>query len=364
MFLQNLRLRDFRNYSDQEFEFDKKQIVFFGDNGRGKTNILEAISVFSVGKSWRETSNEDLIFSNQSCSYKPNVALSATPSARIDSKIFNNDVADFYHILIEPHSRQFFRNKKKITLKSHFGTFPTILFCPEFLELFSGGKSKRQKFFDRFLIQISQNYRENLVRADKAHKNKVAVLRREELVSPQEIAPWNLILAETIPEIISERLKFLKKINPLLQSEFSLISQTDEPVNIALQLAESFEPTKAGILDFFSKNAALESMSRRNLIATHRDDFLFSFREKPISATASRGEERSILIAILSAQKKLLQVKINKSPILLFDDVFSELDELRQKSLKNLCGEGQVFFTTTHKSHFEKFGKAVQKFKI
>jgi DNA replication and repair protein RecF len=360
MFLQKLRLRDFRNYPDCEFEFTEKQVVFFGNNGRGKTNVLEAISVFSVGKSWRETSPEDLILSDSS--YQN--SLSLNKSARIDARISNNKIDDFYHILIEPRSRKFFRNEKKISLKSHFGNVPTILFCPEFLELFSGGKSKRQKFFDRFLIQISKNYRENLLRADNAHKNKVAILRREEIVSDLEIEPWNKILAETIPEIISERLAFLKKINPLIQSEFSQISETNEPIDISLKLAEKFEPTRDGILKFFSDNSAIEKFSRRNLIAIHRDDFLFSFRGKPVSATASRGEERSILIALLSAQKIFLKEKKSVSPILLLDDVFSELDSKRQKSLEKLCKDGQVFFTTTHESHFEKFLGKVQKYKI
>jgi len=357
MFLQKLRLRDFRNYIDREFEFSEKQVVFFGANGQGKTNILEAISVFSVGKSWRETSAEDLISSQK----EQSVPLT---SALIDAEVLSNGNQDFYKILIEPRSRQFFRNEKKITLKSHFGRVPTILFCPEFLELFNGGKSKRQKFFDRFLIQISPNYRDNLLRVDKAHKSKVAILRREEDVLQPEIEPWNLILAETIPEIISERREFLKKINPIFQSEFSRISGANEPVEMALELAENFNPTTKGILKFFADNASLEKFSRRNLVATHRDDFLFSLREKPISATASRGEERSTLIALLSAQKIFLRNKMSVSPILLLDDVFSELDATRQKSLESLCEDGQVFFTTTHESHFEKFLGKVQKFEI
>ncbi len=357
MFLQKLRLRDFRNYTDREFEFNEKQVVFFGANGQGKTNILEAISIFSVGKSWRETSAEDLI------TYDGNENIPIY-SALIDAEVCAQDNPDFYRILIEPRTRQFFRNEKKITLKSHFGRVPTILFCPEFLELFSGGKSKRQKFFDRFLIQVSPTYRDNLLRADKAHKNKVAILRREENVSPAEISPWNQILAESIPEIVSERREFLKKINPIFQTEFAKISQNKEPVEITLQLAEDFEPTQEGVLKFFAENTSIEKFSRRNLIATHRDDFLFSLREKPISSTASRGEERSVLIALLSAQKIFLQEKISASPILLLDDVFSELDSTRQKSLENLCEGGQVFFTTTHENHFKDFLGKVQRIEI
>lgn len=343
--LRSLSLFDFRNYEKKSFEFTKPNVVFFGKNGRGKTNILEAISVLSIGKSWRETTKKDVIRDK-------------VESAKIKG-VFKNNI---YEALLEEKNRTFLRNEKKISLKSHLGNIPTILFCPEYLNLFSGNKRERQKFFDRFLAQISETYRTNLVRANRAHKQKTKSLKLfyENNLTRESIWPWNLILAETIPLIINERNEFLKTINPIFQKEFSQISQTEEPVFITLKYAENFEITSSGILNWFEKNFDRECAAQRNFISPLRDDFVFLFRDKKILETASRGEERSVLLALLSAQKNFLHEKTQNTPILLLDDVFSELDAQRQKNLSKLCKEAQVFFSTTHESHFKNFEQPIQ----
>ena len=173
--LKKLKLFDFRNHQKREFEFSDWNVVFVGANGRGKTNILEAISVLSVGKSWRETSPRDLIFDDRGQSSETELE----PSAMIEALFRDN----FYKVLIRPRLRQFEKNEKKILLKNHFGKIPTLLFAPEHLGLFSGSKRDRQKFFDRFLAQIFPGYRENLSRAIKASRQKNAIFRNEALDS-------------------------------------------------------------------------------------------------------------------------------------------------------------------------------------
>ena len=355
--LSELSLHDFRNYPQKKFQFDK-QVVFFGKNGRGKTNILEAISILSVGKSWRETRGLDLI-------------LEGEESALIQARLDNNNQ---YKIIIQPRSRVFEKNGKRVPLKKHFGTIPSLLFAPEHLHLFSGTKTERQKFFDRFLAQISPQYQENLSRALSAHKNKNAVLRANKdflrggsLIPStivEELHPWNEILAQTIPLIWKERTLFVQKITPLLQIELSKIADNEDPINIELISAEEVEPSYEGIWSFFKEQTPRECAALRNLLSPQRDDFGFFLRNKPLLASASRGEERSVLLALLSAQKKILKEEFQITPILLLDDVFSELDEHRQAHLEHLCDDVQVFFTTTHSSHFERFKGKVQKIEI
>ena len=159
--LKQLKLFDFRNHAERTFEFPSAEegggIVFFGSNGRGKTNILEALSILIVGKSWRERAAADLIY---------NPGVQQTPGLGKDSALIEAEVAgDTYRVLIQPHARRFERNGKRISLKQHFGKIPTLLFAPEHLGLFSGRKQDRQRFFDRFLIQIFPQSRENLSRA-------------------------------------------------------------------------------------------------------------------------------------------------------------------------------------------------------
>lgn len=363
MNLQTLILHDFRNYAEQTFSFDRNIVVFVGQNGRGKTNVLEAISVLSVGKSWRETVSTDLI-------------RNGADSAQIQAKLQSGDS---FKILIQPRSRTFARNEKKITRKKFFGQIPTLLFAPEHLSLFSGAKRERQKFFDRVLAQISPVYRENLSRADKATRQKNALLRSFEEVEPglgsslsasgaralRDISPWNEILAEVIPQIWQERTEFLKSISGEFQQQLNEISQTKEPVSIRLETPEVYEPTMEGVRDFFRHNFARECAARKSFLGPHRDDFVFTLRNRPLSATASRGEERSVLLALLVAQKKVLADQFGEAPILLLDDCFSELDAERQSALQKLCQDSQVFFTTTHAEHFASFdGEEVQVFEI
>ena len=357
MNLQTLILHDFRNYVEQTFTFDRNIVVFVGQNGRGKTNVLEAISVLSVGKSWRETVSTDLI-------------RNGAESAQIQAKLQSGDS---FKIQIQPRSRTFARNEKKITRKKFFGQIPTLLFAPEHLSLFSGAKRERQKFFDRVLAQISPVYRENLSRADKATRQKNALLRSFEFELGEkglhqvrtQLQPWNEILAEVIPQIWQERTFFLKSISGEFQHQLNEISQTKEQVSIRLETPEVYEPTTEGVRDFFRHNFARECAARKSFLGPHRDDFVFTLRNRPLSATASRGEERSVLLALLVAQKKVLADQFGEAPILLLDDCFSELDAARQSALQKLCQDSQVFFTTTHAEHFASFDvEEVQVFEI
>ncbi len=369
-----LSLFDFRNYPERHFDFEKK-VVFFGKNGKGKTNILEAISILSVGKSWREKTAADLILEGKK---------SALIQASTESK-------NIFKVQIQPRSRSFEKNEKKLPFKKYFGYLPSLLFAPEHLELFSGTKTNRQKYFDRFLAQISPNFRDNLMRANRARKQKNTILKSSPhsvFSSPlmkgryygkdmkegvendsnktieAQISPWNQILAETIPLIWDERIKLLKELNPLLQEESEKISGSTDSLKMSLETSENFDPTTTGILKFFKENKERELAAKKTLLGPHRDDFVFSLREKPLLSSASRGEIRSILLALLSAKKKYLQQKLNQFPILLLDDVFSELDDKRQECLEQICEDSQVFFTTTHEEHFQNFSEEVQKLEI
>jgi len=163
---------------------------------------------------------------------------------------------------------------------------------------------------------------------------------------------------------VKAREEFLAELNPLLQKELKGLSRSSDSIEIRLEMAEipaSAGMTKEFVLEFFTKNAAREQAAGKCLLGPHRDDFAFYYRDKPILATASRGEERSVMLAMLASQKHILKALGGPSPILLLDDVFSELDQSRQDYLENLCNESQIFFTTTHESHFKNFSHPVQK---
>jgi DNA replication and repair protein RecF len=352
--INRLTLQDFRNYENKTFEFSEKNVVFFGRNGRGKTNILEAISILSVGKSWRETKPSDLI-------------RNGVESALITAE---TNTEDLYKIIVQKRSRSFEKNEKKIPLSRHFGTVATLLFVPEYLHLFAGTRTNRLRFFDRFLFQISPELRSLLSKFNRALKQKNALLKNFDLslFSKQKLQsqlnPWNEILAETIPQIFEIRQNFLQTLNPILQTELENLSQSPDEIQIDLVSKERYEQTRNGVLNFFEAHRQREISAKKCIIGAHLDDFQFTFRGQPIVSTASRGEERSVLLSLLSAQKQILKHTLGSHPILLLDDVFSELDQSRQDYLENLCSESQIFFTTTHQDHFQNFHHPVQKFEI
>ncbi len=350
MHIESLTLQDYRSYSQANWSFESDKVVFYGPNGRGKTNILESISLLSVGRSWRDNTAEALIHE-------------ASESAKIQIKTNEN----LFEGLLYERSRSFSRNGKKISLKSLIGQVPTLLFCPEMIGLFAGVKKNRVQFFDRFLVQVSPIYRDWILRADKAHRQKTTILKNAEIFDSSvgaQLQPWNQILAEIIPQIYQARVSLLEIINPILEEKYQRISNTSEPVLIEIQLSEKFEPTLEGCTQFLQDNQMREIAARKNFLSSHRDDFIFSLRDKPLVQSASRGESRSMLLALLATQKRYLMEQQQKQPILLLDDVFSELDEDRQSHLERLCEGVQTFFTTTHAEHFGGFIQGVQKIEV
>ena len=352
MKITSLRLQDFRSYQDRVFDFDQDQIIFCGPNGIGKTNVLEAISVLSVGKSWREQQLQDLI------------NLEAD-SAQVTGQ---TELGDQWQGQLGQRQRRFLKNEKPLPRTKLIGQLPTLLFCPEYLQMLTGPKSPRVMFFDRFLVQCSPVYRQALLKANKAHKQKTALLRsiraEERTDGGTLLKPWNQILSETMPVITEIRQQILSEINPLLQAGLHQVAPTQEALEIKLIPAEDIMMTQTGILDWFDRFTGQEIAVGKNFIAPQRDDFMFLLRGQSLGATASRGEVRTVLLALLSAQKQYFLNQKKTAPILLLDDVFSELDDHRQATLESLCKGCQTFFTTTHQEHFGRFSRPVQVFQM
>lgn len=360
MKIDSLRLQDFRNYGDKTFTFTEDKVFIFGPNGQGKTNILEALVVLSLGKSWRETKASDLIRKGE-------------VSAKIEALIRESGISKVrthrkMEALIQPRTRSFSQEGKKVSTKDWIGRIPTLLFCPEFLRLFTGSKNDRLAYLDRFVCQIDPIFRDQLIKAVKAHKQKTALLKQLEEASLEtweaQIKPWNLMLARTLPQIWERRRDVLARLQPYLEKAYQDMASSDEGVALAFLPQEDLEWTQEGCLGHFVSQAPRERASRRNSLSPLRDDVGFYLRDQLVAQSASRGEERSMMLALLSAQKELLIHEYQIHPTLLLDDVFSELDGDRQGHLEKLCEGVQTFFTTTHQEHVEGFGGEIQKIKL
>lgn len=359
MKITSLHLTNFRSYSAKKWTFAADKVVFVGDNGRGKTNILEAISVASVAKSWREiTISPSSNLPKFELKTNNLIQRNSENPALIDISTEENQ----YQIQIFPRKRVFKKNGKQIPRKNHLGQIPSLLFAPEHLEIFNAPKRVRQSFFDRFLCQIDEQYKETLTETLRVVKQKNAIFTsaRQDFLTEKEteiqLTPWNKILEKNLPQIWKTRENFLAELEPLLQKELKKIAANDDEIKLFL--------TRCGKLSSNLPKFELELKARRSLFSPTRDDFCFHYRGQPVMNTVSRGEIRSILLALLSAKKQFYFAKTGQIPLLLLDDCFSELDDNRQQGLERLCEGTQAFFTTTHNEHFARFSEEVQKVEV
>jgi DNA replication and repair protein RecF len=342
LMLKSLAVYDFRNYHEQKYTFSSSLIGFYGPNGKGKTNILEAISLLSVGKSWRTTTRSHLIQNNKDSA----LITAITSKAALEC-------------ICTQTSRKFRINEKPAKIDVQKTGLATLLFAPEFIQLFSGTKSLRIRFFDRFLCQVSPQYKQWLKTANKILKQKQALLKSD-FTTDLELQTWNTMLSQVVPQIADYRIQILKELMPFFVSHLQTISGISEATQWSLIHPVEYTNTEAGVQQWLSDNLFREKAAQRCLLGPHRDDFQLLYRDQPVSASASRGEERSLFLALLGAQKELLIQKLNCVPVLLLDDVFSELDASRQAHLEKLCEGTQAFFTTTHKNHFADWVRPAQ----
>lgn len=336
-----LRLQDFRNHSDTELQLSSTPTIIYGANGSGKTNVLEALSLLSTGRSWRKSPRESLIRHGEASAvitleaeHLPTTTLHLTPTA----------------LRLRHHH-------KPSTLKAHIGRLPSLVFAPEHLHLFDGGKAERQQFFDRYLYQVSPAYRAVLSPLLQAIQQRNSLLKQHS--SAAILHPWEEIIARLYPQCVALREAGITTLLPTMQTALAQLHPAPEAITMHLQTAEPSTHSSAAIRGFFTAHRAREYHLKRTLITPTRDDIVFFFRGKPLNDTASRGEKRSILLALLSSMHTHMTLQLGRPPLLLLDDVFSELDDARQASLYHLCGAGATsVLTTTHLSHFSLFPEA------
>lgn len=387
MKLKKLKFENFRNYPSHSYEFpaDKELIVMVGKNGIGKTNFLEAIRVLSLGKSFRSLAHEDLI--NWEMDY-----LRLNAEAEIDNESCNLEV--FYSS--RPTRRKNFK-KNGVNLKNseYLGNLLTVLFHPEDLNMLYLSPSLRRRYMDIVLCQTDKSYLIALSKYKKTLKQRNTLLAqiREAHFNPvssgstenalqEDLAAWDEEIIEYGSPLILKRLLFINFLNENIEKIYRNISGEKERVSIeyiskviknsdiphlkindtklsdsastttnSSQLAKSHFNPLTTISQLYSDTLA--SRQRQDIFRAetttgpHRDDLFFFINGKNICSSASRGEFRTLLLALKLAEIEFIKQKTGKNPILLLDDVFSELDRKRQTHLLKSIKGCQTIITTT-----------------
>ena len=358
MHLCELSLSGFRNYEQLHFTAEPGVNLIVGDNAQGKTNLLEAIVYLGSGKSFRTQKSAEL------------VRFGAT-FADLEARVYSEGREQTLRSVIWPGKpRQLWRNGvKKKSAGEISGVLSTVLFCPEDLMVLKSGAGSRRRLGDSALCQLRPNYDAALAEYNRLLEQKSRILKdRFEHPALLEILPeYNLRLCQVGALIISYRARFYEGLGKAASAyhgqfsggseEFHLtyhtVSTVDDPFATVAKLTENLQ-------NHMESHARAELESGQCLTGPHKDDFDVTLNGLSVKTYGSQGQTRTAAISLKLAQRELCRRELGEEPVLLLDDVLSELDPGRQDFVLNQITSGQVFITCCEPGRFTKLGQTIQ----
>lgn len=342
MYIVRVFLENFRNYPRIDWEPDRHLNVVSGSNGQGKTNLLEAIFFGLAGRSFRTNRDRELV--RWTTGYgRVELVCSVKNSQQL---VFSMLTAD------GKKERQL--NGRNLKPKDEI--ILPVVFTPDHLDIIKGGPQERRRWMDQDLGFLYPGYTFHLRRYQQvlAHRNDLLQQIREKRRLVSELDPWNQQLASYGSRIIAWRLSLLARLTPLVREIYGNIVSGSEKLSISYLSSLSLnglgkeEEIHRFFLDQLAKSRGNELARGQTLIGPHRDDLAFSLNGHDARQYGSQGQQRTIVLALKLAQLELGQLEYGEYPILLLDDVFSELDPLRRKQLISRVGDMiQVFLSTS-----------------
>ena len=344
MKLTSLHLTTFRNHAATKHAFEQSLTIFVGSNAAGKTSLLEAIRCLSLAKSFRASSDRDLIHHEATF-------------CRVEAAFERNQESRLLTYFTEQSPVSTSATRKRVTIdgvkrpmKQLLGTLPTVLFTPEDLALISDSPSTRRTYLDTLLCQLSPEYYAALVSLKHVLKQRNSLLAqiRDGEASIEQLDVWDAPFAMHAKVILDARRSLIETFNAQLTDTYRKISNQTEAT---LQLDPSFTLDCDDITCDLVTHQDADIRAGRSLRGPHRDDIRFILNDYPLSSFGSRGEQRSAILALKMAELDILEEQFGERPILLLDDIFSELDQDRQNALLSLVRRQQTFVTTTDLAH-------------
>lgn len=339
MYLKNINLSNFKNYSEIDVEFSPRINCFVGDNGVGKTNILDAIHYLSLTKSY---------FVNVD-----SVNIRHGDDFFIIKGIFNNSVEDEEVVCgLQRGKRKVFRRngKEYSRISDHIGRYPVVMISPADSSIITGGSEERRKFMNNVISQFDRNYLNDIITYNKALKQRNRLLKDYASggrFDRQMLELWEQQMLTPARNIYGSRSGFVEEIVPLFQQYYDHISEEREKV----KLKYKSQLSKRSMKELFDRNIDKDRIMRFTTSGIHRDDLILEMDEFPIKEIGSQGQQKSYLVALKLAKFEYIRNKGGMKPILLMDDVFDKFDEHRVAQIIELVSEnrfGQIFITDTH----------------
>ena len=359
MNLCKIELRNFRNYEHVQLDFDPGVNLIVGDNAQGKTNLLEAISYLGSGKSFRAMKTSEMV-------------RFGADFADIEGQVFAQERNQSLRWVLFNGSRprQIWRNgAKKKAAGDIAGVLPTVLFCPEDLMVLKTGAAQRRRLGDHALCQLRPNYDAALTEYNRILDQKSRILK-DHFENPAllEILPeYNTRLCQVGALLISYRARFYDSLGASAAKFHGQFSGGAEEFALEYKtvstVADPFAPVSVltqNLLDHLDRHYRAEIETAQCLTGPHKDDFDVSLSGINLKSYGSQGQTRTAAISLKLAQRELMGREMGEEPVLLLDDVLSELDPGRQDFVLNQIVSGQVFITCCEPGRFTKLGKTIE----
>ena len=359
MNLNKLQLRNFRNYEELDLEFDPGVNLIVGNNAQGKTNLLEAIGYIGSGKSFRAQKTSEMI-------------RFGADFADMEAKVWAQERCQTLRWVLFSGSRprQIWRNgARKKTAGEVAGVLPTVLFCPEDLMVLKSGAAARRRLGDHALCQLRPNYDAALTEYNRILEQKSHILKDHfEYPGVLEVLPeYNTRLCQVGALLISYRARFYDSLGKAaakyhgqfsggaeeFRLDYKTVSTVKDPFAPISQLTQDLQ-------DHLQSHYRAELESGQCLTGPHKDDFDVSLSGINLKSYGSQGQTRTAAISLKLAQRELMGREWGEEPVLLLDDVLSELDQGRQDFVLNQIVSGQVFITCCEPGRFTKLGKTIE----
>jgi DNA replication and repair protein RecF len=347
MQLSELHLVNFRNYPEADLAFREQVVVFTGNNGSGKTNLLDAIHYLAFCKSFLNPVDSQNIRNDE-------------PFFVLQGIFLNEEKKDAVYCGIKRgQKKQFKRNNKEYErLSEHIGLFPLVVISPSDIALITEGSEERRRFMDSVISQYDKPYLENLIRYGKLLQQRNAYLRQGQS-SADMLDIWDEQLAFYARPVFEARKTFLDRIRPLFQQVYTFISGSSETVELTYE-SRLFDHDP---MDLYRQTRDKDRIMQYTTAGVHKDDLGMLINGFPLRKYASQGQQKSFLIALKLAQFDVLSEVKQMKPLLLLDDIFEKLDQDRITALMTLVSQqhfGQIFITDTHPERIAEILRGIQ----
>lgn len=338
MYIKKVKLENFRNYDNLEVEFKKDFNLIYGNNAQGKTNILEAIYLSAIGKSFQTNKDSEMIKIGKE-------------KAKVEIEYETKDREGKITVEIADKKTFFINGIKQKKISDIIGKINIVIFYPDNIDIIKGGPAERRRFLDIMISQLKPNYIHILNKYLKTLDQRNAYLKQIKFdnKSKDMLEIWDESLSQLSYQIYTYRSEYIQKIKEkikVIHNKITNCGQQDEKIEI------SFISSGKSQKDFYEnllRNRENDIRKGYTSTGSHRDDFDIYINDKKVNVYGSQGQQRTSVLSLKLTELNIIQDEIEEPPILLLDDFMSELDENRRNNLTNAIENNQVFITCTDK---------------